>query len=205
MRSLLCSVSWQEPAVLTHIPSLSHLCKACVSQNTPFPSLPFLRRAKLPVAASQAAPTPLPASPGRQQPPLAWAEGPELPETPAIQMKDTKEKRNKGRKTFLAGTQLSDSELGKKVRTAVCSRAAECPLHSMQPESCEHFSLLLPSGCTHRCGLWDTCSAHSNKGQLPSPVLTVGARQGLSCEVWSSTALHIRSVQGQVRTSLLSA
>lgn len=157
----------------------SHLCKACVSQNTPFPSLPFLRRAKLPVAASQAAPTPLPASPGHQQTPLAWAEGPELPETPAIQMKDTKEKQNKGRKAFLAGTQLSDSKQGKKVRTAVCSRAAECTLHSMQPEPSKHISLLLPSGCSHRCGFWDTSTTQLQQGTAPaSPSARSGSHGG---------------------------
>lgn len=126
----------------------SRLWKGCVSQNTPFESLPFLTRAKLPVAASQAAPTPLPASPGHRQTPLAWAEGTELPETPAIQMKGTQEKRHKA---SLAKPQLSGSEQGKKVGTAQRSRAQldqrERSLRSMQPEPCEHStaSLLLPS------------------------------------------------------------
>lgn len=113
----------------------SHLRRDCVSQNTHSKSLPLLRRARLAVTASQAAPTTLLASPGHQQAPLPRAGGTRLPETPAF--KQNTLKSDKGRKDFLTGTQLSGSEQGKKIGSALHSQGtarigdAEIPQHKV--------------------------------------------------------------------------
>lgn len=117
------------------VPSLEGLC----FPEHPLRKSPFFNKSQTACRCLAGCSHASPCFPRAPTDSLAWTEGTELPETPAIQMKDIQEKRHKA---SLAKPQLSGSEQGKKVGTARRSRAQldqqERSLRSVQPEPCEH-------------------------------------------------------------------